>query len=50
MYLLIVVVVVFDVVFGGLCVYFEWIFDLKVFVVLFVFNVLVVVLIVYVGD
>ena len=36
--------------FGGLRAYLEKIFDSKVFVVSFVFNVLVAALIVYVGD
>jgi small basic protein len=39
-----------DAVFGGLRAYLERIFDPKVFVVSFVFNVLVAALIVYVGD
>ena len=39
-----------DAVFGGLRAYLEQIFDSKVFVVSFVFNVLVAALIVYVGD
>ncbi|WP_193622943.1 small basic family protein [Mycobacterium tuberculosis] len=46
----IAVVAALDAVFGGLRAYLERIFDPKVFVVSFVFNVLVAALIVYVGD
>ena len=49
-YLPIAVVAALDAVFGGLRAYLEHIFDAKVFVVSFVFNVLVAALIVYVGD
>ena len=49
-YLPIAVVAALDAVFGGLRAYLERIFDPKVFVVSFVFNVLVASLIVYVGD
>ena len=49
-YLPIAVVAALDAVFGGLRAYLERIFDAKVFVVSFVFNVLVAALIVYVGD
>ena len=49
-YLPIAVVAALDAVFGGLRAYLERIFDSKVFVVSFVFNVLVAALIVYVGD
>ena len=49
-YLPIAVVAALDAVFGGLRAYLEQIFDSKVFVVSFVFNVLVAALIVYVGD
>src|SRR5580693_2739823 len=49
-YLPIPVVVALDAVFGGLRAYLERIFDPKVFVVSFVFNVFVAALIVYVGD
>lgn len=49
-YLPIAVVAALDAVFGGLRAYLERIFDPKVFVVSFVFNVLVAALIVYVGD
>src|SRR3954453_1803631 len=49
-YLPIAVVAALDAVFGGLRAYLERIFDSKVFVILFVFNVLVAALIVYVGD
>src|SRR5215510_13150505 len=49
-YLPIAVVAALDAVFGGLRAYLERIFDPKVFVVLFVFNVLVAALFVYVGD
>jgi small basic protein len=49
-YLPIAVVTALDAVFGGLRAYLERIFDPKVFVVSFVFNVLVAALIVYVGD
>ena len=49
-YLPIAVVAALDAVFGGLRAYLQRIFDAKVFVVSFVFNVLVAALIVYVGD
>jgi small basic protein len=49
-YLPIAVVAALDAVFGGLRAYLERIFDPKVFVVSFIFNVLVAALIVYVGD
>ena len=49
-YLPIAVVAALDAVFGGLRAYLERIFDPKVFVVSFVFNVLVAALVVYVGD
>ena len=49
-YLPIAVVAALDAVFGGLRAYLEHIFDAKVFVVSFVFNVLVAALIVWVGD
>lgn len=49
-YLPIAVVAALDAVFGGLRAYLERIFDPKVFVISFVFNVLVAALIVYVGD
>lgn len=49
-YLPIAVVAALDAVFGGLRAYLERIFDAKVFVISFVFNVLVAALIVYVGD
>jgi small basic protein len=49
-YLPIAVVAALDAVFGGLRAYLERIFDAKVFVVSFVFNVLVASLIVFVGD
>jgi small basic protein len=49
-YLPIAVVAALDAVFGGLRASLERIFDPKVFVVSFVFNVLVAALIVYVGD
>ncbi len=49
-YLPIAVVAALDAVFGGLRAYLERIFDSKVFVVSFVFNVLVAALIVYLGD
>ena len=49
-YLPIAVVAALDAVFGGLRAYLERIFDSKVFVISFVFNVLVAALIVYVGD
>ena len=49
-YLPIAVVAALDAVFGGLRAYLERIFDSKVFVVSFVFNVLVAALIVFVGD
>lgn len=49
-YLPIAVVAALDAVFGGLRAYLEGIFDPKVFVISFVFNVLVAALLVYVGD
>lgn len=49
-YLPIAVVAALDAVFGGLRAYLERIFDSKVFVVSFVFNVLVAALIVFLGD
>src|SRR5437016_2551204 len=49
-YLPIAVVAALDAVFGGLRAYLERIFEPKVFVVSFVFNVFVAALIVYVGD
>ena len=49
-YLPIAVVAALDAVFGGLRAYLEHIFDAKVFVISFVFNVLVAALMVYVGD
>ena len=49
-YLPIAVVAALDAVFGGLRAYLERIFDAKVFVVSFVFNVLVAALLVYLGD
>jgi small basic protein len=49
-YLPIAVVAALDAVFGGLRAYLGHIFDAKVFVISFVFNVLVAALIVYVGD
>ncbi len=49
-YLPIAVVAALDAVFGGLRAYFDDIFDAKVFVVSFVFNVLVAALIVWLGD
>ena len=49
-YLPIAVVAALDAVFGGLRAYLERIFDAKVFVISFVFNVLVASVIVYVGD
>ena len=49
-YLPIAVVAALDAVFGGLRAYLENIFDAKVFVVSFVFNVVVAAVIVYVGD
>ena len=49
-YLPIAVVAALDAVFGGLRAYLEKIFDAKVFVISFVFNVLVAALMVYVGD
>ena len=49
-YLPIAVVAALDAVFGGLRAYLEDIFDAKVFVISFVFNVLVAALLVYVGD
>ena len=49
-YLPIAVVAALDAVFGALRAYLERIFDSKVFVISFVFNVLVAALIVYVGD
>lgn len=49
-YLPIAVVAALDSVFGGLRAYLEHIFDSKVFVISFVFNVVVAALIVYLGD
>ena len=49
-YLPIAVVAALDAVFGGLRAYLERIFDSKVFVISFVFNVLVAAIIVFVGD
>jgi small basic protein len=49
-YLPIAVVAALDAVFGGLRAYLDRIFDSKVFVISFVFNVLVATLIVFVGD
>lgn len=49
-YLPIAVVAALDAVFGGLRAYLDEIFDPKVFVVSFVFNVLVAALIVWLGD
>ena len=49
-YLPIAVVAALDAVFGGVRARLDGIFDAKVFVVSFVFNVLVAALIVYVGD
>ena len=49
-YLPIAVIAALDAVFGGLRAYLEKIFDAKVFVVSFVFNVLVAALLVYLGD
>ena len=49
-YLPIAVVAALDAVFGGLRAYLEGVFDAKVFVISFVFNVLVAALIVYLGD
>jgi small basic protein len=49
-YLPIAVVAALDAVFGGLRAYLENLFDAKVFVISFVFNVLVAALLVYVGD
>ena len=49
-YLPIAVVAALDAVFGGLRAYLDRIFDSKVFVISFVFNVLVAALIVYLGD
>lgn len=49
-YLPIAVVAALDTVFGGLRAYLDDIFDAKVFVVSFVFNVLVAALIVWLGD
>lgn len=49
-YLPIAVVAALDAVFGGLRAYLDGIFDAKVFVVSFVFNVLVAALIVWLGD
>src|SRR5258707_15748931 len=46
----IAVVAALDAVFGGLRAYLDRIFDSKVFVISFVFNVLAAALIVYVGD
>ncbi|OZC44647.1 DUF1290 domain-containing protein [Rhodococcus sp. 14-2483-1-1] len=49
-YLPIAVVAAIDAVFGGLRAFLDGIFDAKVFVVSFVFNVLVAALIVWLGD
>lgn len=49
-YLPIAVVAALDALFGGARAYLDQIFDSKVFVVSFVFNVLVAALIVFVGD
>ena len=49
-YLPIAVVAALDAVFGGLRAYLDEIFDAKVFVISFVFNVLVAALIVWLGD
>nr|WP_296766947.1 DUF1290 domain-containing protein [Rhodococcus sp. (in: high G+C Gram-positive bacteria)] len=49
-YLPIAVVAALDAVFGGVRAYLDGIFDSKVFVVSFVFNVLVAALIVWLGD
>ncbi|MDG3012857.1 DUF1290 domain-containing protein [Rhodococcus sp. D2-41] len=49
-YLPIAVVAALDAVFGGLRAYFDSIFDSKVFVVSFVFNVVVAALLVLLGD
>ncbi|MGX9214836.1 small basic family protein [Mycobacteroides abscessus subsp. abscessus] len=49
-YLPIAVVAALDALFGGARTYLDQIFDSKVFVVSFVFNVLVAALIVFVGD
>ncbi|MCW4354502.1 small basic family protein [Hoyosella sp. YIM 151337] len=49
-YLPIAVVAALDALFGGLRAYFEGIFDSKVFVVSFVFNVTVASLLVFLGD
>lgn len=49
-YLPIAVVAALDAVFGGLRAYLDEIFDAKVFVVSFVFNVLVAAMIVWLGD
>ncbi|WP_137724117.1 small basic family protein [Prescottella subtropica] len=49
-YLPIAVVAALDAVFGGLRAYLDEIFDAKVFVVSFVFNVLVAALLVWLGD
>lgn len=49
-YLPIAVVAALDAVFGGLRAYLDGIFDAKVFVVSFAFNVLVATLIVWLGD
>ncbi|MDV6208613.1 small basic family protein [Rhodococcus erythropolis] len=49
-YLPIAIVAALDAVFGGLRAYLDEIFDAKVFVVSFVFNVLVASLIVWLGD
>lgn len=50
LYLPIAVVAALDAIFGGLRAYLERIFDAKVFVVSFVFNVSVAALLVYLGD
>nr|WP_221194813.1 small basic family protein [Hoyosella altamirensis] len=49
-YLPIAVVAALDALFGGLRAYFEGIFDSKVFVVSFIFNVTVASLLVFLGD
>lgn len=49
-YLPIAVVAALDAVFGGLRAYLDGIFDAKVFVISFVFNVLVAAFIVFLGD
>ncbi|MBD8507609.1 DUF1290 domain-containing protein [Hoyosella sp. G463] len=49
-YLPIAVVAALDALFGGLRAYFDGLFDSKVFVVSFLFNVTVAALLVYLGD